>query len=140
MSKPKIVMAIAMLIVVVTALGSFSPTAYSQPTPTPSTGAASEARQITIILPSGETLDFKATPDQLQAILTRVIGSTLGQTAAAGENETAIKENLAVSLKATLAAADVLGASNITAPAGFQMPGACVETFGVTTCIDVMYS
>jgi hypothetical protein len=81
-------------------------------------------------------MDFQATPDQLQAILMRVISSNLGQTAAAGENQTAIKENVAASLNSTLAASDAIKAANIKEAAGFQKPGACVETFGVTTCID----
>src|SRR5262249_2862774 len=132
MPKPKIVMTLATSIVVVLALASFNPTAYSQPTPTPT----SNPKQITLILPSGATMDFQATPDQLQAILMRVISSNLGQTAAAGENLTAIKENVAASLNATLAASDAIKAANIKEAAGFQKPGACVETFGVTTCID----
>ena len=140
MSKPKIVAAVAMFIVVLTALGSFSPTAYSQPTPTPSTEATSDAKHVTLILPNGETADFVATPDQLQAILIRVIGSTLGQTATAGEEETAIQENVAASLNATLAASDVLAGSvsEWFSPSGYQMPQACVETFGVIFCVQNM--
>lgn len=125
-------MTLATSIVVVLALASFNPTAYSQPTPTPT----SSPKQITLILPSGATMDFQATPDQLQAILMRLISSNLGQTAAAGENQTAIKENVAASLNATLAASDAIKAANIKEAGGFQKPGACVETFGVTTCID----
>ncbi|HYA83034.1 MAG TPA: hypothetical protein VEH06_06240 [Candidatus Bathyarchaeia archaeon] len=152
MSKSKIVMTLATSIVVVLALASFNPTAYSQPTPTleqlqaaAAADAAAAARNpiphhgpITLILPSGATYDFKATPDQLQAILIRVISSNLGQTntTAAGADQTAIKENVAASLNATYAASDAIKAAHIKEAAGFQQPGACVETFGVTTCID----
>ena len=127
MPKPKIVMTLATSIVVVLALASFNPTAYSQPAP----AAAPAPRLVTLILPSGATMDFQATPDQLQAILMKVISSNLGQS-----NDTAIKENVAASLNATLAASDAIKAANIKEAAGFQKPGACVETFGVTTCID----
>lgn len=127
MPKPKIIITLAASIVVVLALASFNPTAYSQPTPTPT----SSPKQITLILPSGVTMDFQATPDQLQAILMRVISSNLGQS-----NSTAIKENVAASLNATLAASDAIKAAHIKEAAGFQQPGACVETFGVIWCID----
>ena len=68
----------------------------------------------------------------------RVINSNLGQTntTAAGADQTAIKENVAASLNATYAASDAIKAAHIKEAAGFQQPGACVETFGVTTCID----
>ena len=148
MPKSKIVMTLAMSIVVVLVLASLNPTAYSQPTPTlqqlqAAAAADAAARNpilhhgpITLILPSGATYDFNATPDQLQAILIRVISSNLGQTAAAGADQTAIKENVAASLNATYAASDAIKAAHINETAGFQQPGACVETFGVTTCID----
>jgi len=151
MPKSKIVMTLATSIVVVLALVSFNPTAYSQPTPTLQqlqAAAAADAAAlrhpilhhgpITLILPSGATYDFNATPDQLQAILIRVINSNLGQTntTAAGADQTAIKENVAASLNATYAASDAIKAAHIKEAAGFQQPGACVETFGVTTCID----
>jgi hypothetical protein len=61
----------------------------------------------------------------------KVISSNLGQS-----NSTAIKENVAASLNATLAASNAIKAANIKEATGFQKPGACVETFGVTTCID----
>jgi len=125
MPNPQIVMTLATSIVVVLALSSFNPTAYSQPAPAPA------PRLVTLILPSGATMDFQATPDQLQAILMKVISTNLGES-----NSTAIKENVAASLNATLAASDAIKAANIKEAAGFQKPGACVETFGVTTCID----
>lgn len=124
MQKP---MTLATSVIVVLALASFNPTAYSQPTPTPT----STPKQITVILPSGTSMDFQATPAQLQAILIKVISSNLGQS-----NNTAIKENVAASLNATLAASDAIKAANIKEAAGFQKPGACVETFGVIWCID----
>jgi hypothetical protein len=131
MPKPKIVMTLATSVMAVLSLASFNPTAYSQPTPT----QTSNPKHITLILPSGRSMDFQATPAQLQAILMRVISSNLGQTAAAGEDQTAIKENVAASLNATLAASDALKAAHIKEAAGFQQPGACVETFGVIWCI-----
>jgi hypothetical protein len=149
MPKSKIVMTLATSIVVVLALASFNPTAYSQPTLQQLQAAAAKDAAalrhpilhhgpITLILPSGATYDFNATPDQLQAILIRVINSNLGQTntTATGADQTAIKDNVAASLNATYAASDAIKAANITEADGFQKPGACVETFGVTTCID----
>src|ERR1700758_382204 len=151
MPKSKIVMTLATSIVVVLAPVSFNPTAYSQPTPTLQqlqAAAAADAAAlrhpilhhgpITLILPWGATYDFNAPPDQLKAILIRVINSNLGQTntTAAGADQTAIKENVAASLNATYAASDAIKAAHIKEAAGFQQPGACVETFGVTTCID----
>jgi hypothetical protein len=142
-------MTLATSIVVVLALASFNPTAYSQPTLQQLQAAAAKDAAalrhpilhhgpITLILPSGATYDFNATPDQLQAILIRVINSNLGQTntTATGADQTAIKDNVAASLNATYAASDAIKAANITEADGFQKPGACVETFGVTTCID----
>jgi hypothetical protein len=137
MSKPKIVMTLAASIVVVLALASFNPTAYSQPAPAAAPAPApaavnATARPVTLIFPSGITMDFQATPDQLQAILIKAISSNLGQS-----NSTAIKENVAASLNATLAAADALKAAHLKgAGAGFQQPAACVETFGFIWCID----
>jgi hypothetical protein len=136
MQKSKIVMTLATSIVVVLALASFNPTAYSQPTSNQdSINPTGTPKHITLILPSGSSMDFQATPDQLQAILMRVINSIVGQTAAPGADQTAIKENVAVSLNATWAASNVLAAAHIKEAPGFQKPGACVETFGVIWCI-----
>jgi hypothetical protein len=138
MPKSKIVMTLATSIVVVLALASFNPTAYSQPTPTPTMPPMHHGApgQVTLILPSGASMDFKATPDQLQAILIRVISSQLGQTAGSGADLTAIKENVAASTNATYAASDAIKAAHIKEAAGFQTPGACVSSFGVLWCID----
>jgi hypothetical protein len=101
---------------------------------------ADKAKEITVITPNGDELDFIATPEQLQSVLTRIINQVLGPTGAApSEAEAgAIQENIQEAVNATFAASKTIESSVATPSGIFGLPipiEACAEVLGARFCL-----